>query len=101
IHRDAQSGIAYGIVGATTPALRSISSPGAVQATEDLQSTALAVQKEIDRLQGAGIDRIIFISHLQSVLNDIELIRQVKGIDIAVAGGGDEIMLNPAIPQER
>ena len=87
-----KAGEQIGVVGATTPALRSISSPGDVEIEQDV---AGEVQAEIDDLLAQGVDKIILISHLQSVENDLELIPQLSGVDIAIAGGGDELLANP------
>lgn len=81
-----------GIVGATTPRLPFISSPRFVVVDEDVVGT---VQAEIDRLfVEEGVDKIIFISHLQSAEEDLLLLPQLRGIDIAVAGGGSELLAN-------
>ncbi len=84
------SGQQFGIVGATTEELRSISSPRNVS----IGSVGPAVQAEVDSLTAQGINKIIFISHLQSVNEDLDLIGTLSGIDIAVAGGGDELLAN-------
>ncbi|WP_225889306.1 5'-nucleotidase C-terminal domain-containing protein [Halomicronema hongdechloris] len=86
-----KGGQQIGIVGATTPNLSFISSPGAV----GVQDPAAPVQAEIDALTAAGVDNIIFISHLQGVDEDRELIAKLEGIDVAIAGGGDELLANP------
>lgn len=83
------------IVAATTPFLRRISSPGDVGVDLDVRN---AVQTEIDRLQGLGINNIIFASHLQSVGEDRALIGQLRGVDFAIAGGGDDLLANPGTP---
>ncbi|MDQ3552857.1 MAG: choice-of-anchor I family protein [Chloroflexota bacterium] len=88
----------FGIIGATTPTLPTVSTPRDVTVTPDLESTAEVIQAEVDRLESRGIDRIILVSHLQDVANDRSLVALLDGVDIAVAGGGDELLANPAIP---
>ncbi|MGK2965130.1 MAG: bifunctional metallophosphatase/5'-nucleotidase, partial [Tepidiformaceae bacterium] len=100
LYVDPATGQRFGIVGATTPSLPTISSPRNVEVTPDLTATAAAAQEEIDRLLGMGVQKIIFVSHLQSVENDRELIPMLSGIDIAVAGGGDELLTSPALADE-
>lgn len=90
----------FGIVGSTTWILPTISSPGKVQVTADLATTAAAVQKEINRLMKRGINRIILVSHLQDVDNDKALLTLLHGVDIAVAGGGDELLASDAIADD-
>ena len=80
-----------GIIGATTPALRFISSPRNVEVMDDV---AGAIMMEVEKLEGMGVDKIILISHLQSIEEDLELAQMLDGIDIMVAGGGDELLAN-------
>jgi 5'-nucleotidase len=100
---DKITGQRFGVVGATTPMLPTISSPRDVMVTsDDLASTAVVVQSVIDRLMNPpyNLKRIIFVSHLQDIENDQELIPLLRGVDVAVAGGGDELLVNPDISQE-
>lgn len=86
-----ENGRSIGIVGATTPELPTISSPGDVQVLTDVASE---VQGAIDELEADGVNIVIVSSHLQSVNNDIELVSALSGVDIAIAGGGDELLAN-------
>lgn len=81
-----------GIVGATTPNLRFISSPRNVVVDPDVVG---AVQAEIDKLEAMGVNKIVFLSHLQDVEGDVALMSELTGVDVAVAGGGDELLANP------
>ena len=85
-------GVPVGIIGATTPNLPFVSSPGACVVDADV---AGAIQAEVDRLAGLGVNHIILTSHLQSVDEDLALISTVRGIDVAIAGGGDDLLANP------
>lgn len=85
-------GVEVGIIGATTPNLPFISSPGACVVDPDV---AGAVQAEVDRLGGLGVNHIVLTSHLQSVTEDLDLIAGVRGVDVAIAGGGDDLLANP------
>jgi 5'-nucleotidase len=87
-----ERGERIGIVGATTPNLPFISSPRNVVVDPDVKA---AVQAEIDKLERRGVNKIIFISHLQDVEGDIALLAELDGVDVAVAGGGDELLANP------
>lgn len=80
-----------GIIGATTEALASISSPRDVV----VKLVQPAVQREINRLERRGVDQIILISHLQDVEGDVALAAQLSGIDILISGGGGELLANP------
>lgn len=83
-----------GIVGATTPLLPTISSPGGVVANPVLA----AVQAEVDRLRNVvGVNKIVLASHLQSISEELSLIPQLRGVDVVLAGGGEELMANPGV----
>src|SRR5918996_203403 len=86
-----ERGQRIGLVGATTPALPFISSPRNVEVDPDVVGT---VQAEVDRLESKGINKIIMTSHLQSIQEDLALAPELSGIDIMVAGGGDELLAN-------
>ncbi len=80
-----------GVVGFTTPDLRFISSPRDVVIDPDIVSVA---QAEIDRLTAKGIDKIIVISHLHDIDEDIALAAELTDVDVMIAGGGDELLAN-------
>jgi 2',3'-cyclic-nucleotide 2'-phosphodiesterase (5'-nucleotidase family) len=80
-----------GIIGATTPLLEHISSPRNVEADADV---AGAIQKQVTKLQKKGVNKIVLISHLQSIDEDLALAEDLSGIDVMVAGGGDELLAN-------
>ncbi|MDE3258046.1 MAG: 5'-nucleotidase C-terminal domain-containing protein [Gemmatimonadota bacterium] len=81
-----------GIVGATTPDLAFISSPRNVRVDRRLRE---AIQAEVNGLTLRGVRIIVLISHLQSIDNDLELVRELRGVDVVIAGGGDEVLANP------
>lgn len=88
-----KNGVQYGVVGATTQNLSFISSTGAVT----VAAVQAAVQAEVNNLTGAGVDNIILISHLQGVNEDMDLIPTLTGVDLVIAGGGDNLLENPAV----
>jgi len=90
IFTDPDTGEQFGVVSATTERLPIISSPRDVVVSEAVP----AIQAAVDGLTAAGVNKIIFVSHLQSVETDAEVIAQLSGVDIAVAGGGDELLVN-------
>jgi 2',3'-cyclic-nucleotide 2'-phosphodiesterase (5'-nucleotidase family) len=87
-----EEGELVGIVGATTPLLPAISSPRRVTVDPNVRD---AIQAELDALAARGVERTILISHLQNVQEDRQLIPQLRGLDVAIAGGGDELLANP------
>ena len=90
-----ERGERIGVVGATTPQLASISSPRNVKVRENV---ADLVQDQVDALTRRGINKIIFISHLQSLAEDRELIPMLREVDVAIAGGGDELLADDDTP---
>ncbi len=80
-----------GIIGATTENLPFISSPREVVVNAVLP----AVRAEVAKLEAMGIDKIVFISHLQDIDGDVMLAEGLSGVDVMIAGGGDELLANP------
>ena len=86
-----RNGEQIGVIGLTTPNLSLISSPRNVMVSDDIIN---AVQDEVTALQAKGVNKIILISHLQSINEELELAEKLTGIDIIIAGGGDELLTN-------
>lgn len=100
VHTDSVTGHVFGVVSAIYPQLATISSPGTSKITSrDIDDTAAVIQYQIDRMEARGINKIVLVSHLQSITNDRELISKLHGVDVAVAGGGDEILANRYVPE--
>ena len=93
-------GTQVGVIGAITPRLPNISSPRNVTISGDV---AAAVNAEVEALEAEGVNKIILISHLQGLAQDQELVPQLNGVDVVIAGGGDELLKNEGdtcIPDE-
>jgi len=86
-----KGGHKFGLIGLTTTELEMISSPRNVIVKKDL---AQIVQRAVANLNRAGVNKIILVSHLQGIKNEMELIKQTNGIDIVIAGGGGELLVN-------
>jgi 2',3'-cyclic-nucleotide 2'-phosphodiesterase (5'-nucleotidase family) len=93
---DSNTSETFGVIGITPPYLDSLSSPRNV--TVD-PNTVQVVQDEVDRLESQGINKIILVSHLQDFSNDLDLISQLSGIDVAVGGGSDDFLLNSTLDE--
>ncbi|MGE0142723.1 MAG: bifunctional metallophosphatase/5'-nucleotidase [Planctomycetota bacterium] len=93
-----QGGQSFGVVGATTPLVASISSTGGVTVrnpgagTNDMAALALILQPTIDQLQNLGIDKIVLVTHLQQIALEQQLVPLLRGVDIAIAGGSDTLL---------
>lgn len=95
-------GVRIGVVGATTPTLASISSPGADIAitpagfaaspdAADLDALAAVIQDSVDPLLDQGVDKIVLLAHMQQISIEEGLIPRLSGVDIVVGGGSDSI----------
>ncbi len=90
-----------GVIGATTPTLASISSPGGVTISPspfnstptDQQIAALAaeIQLEVDALLEANpkLNKIVLLSHMQQIAIEYRLAELLENVDIIVAGGSN------------
>lgn len=94
-------GVEVGVISAIFPRLATISSPRlakVIDANMDgdltLDDVRIIVQNEIDALKGMGINKIVIISHLQGISEELALIPQLTDIDVVVAGGGSEVLTN-------
>ncbi len=90
-----------GVVGVTTPLLRSISSPEDVGTIGDLagrpgfNALVSQVQTEVDRLTSQGIDKVVLVSHLQDINEEKALAGKLSNVDVIVAAGSDTRLANP------
>ena len=79
-----------GVIGAVTPMLPNISSPRNVVVSPVLP----AVLAEVEALEAQGVNNIILVSHLQDVAEEIKLVGSLSGVDVVIAGGGDDLLRN-------
>jgi len=90
-----REGDRIGVVGATTPLLNSISSPGDVSVnptSNDMAALAEVLQPAIDELVAEGVNKIVLVTHLQQIGLEEELLPQLSGVDVVIAGGSDTIL---------
>ncbi len=95
------SGESVGIIGVTTPILKTISSPGdqiiiSPEATdrEDLNALANVIQPAVDELVDRGVNKVVLVTHLQQIRNELELATLLSGVDIILSGGSDTRLLD-------
>mgnify|MGYP001303737215 CR=1 FL=1 len=93
-----RNGERFGVVGATTPLLATISSPGATTVknpgagTNNMAQLASILQPVIDSVLAQGVDKVILVSHLQQIALEQQLVPLLRGVDIAIAGGSDTLL---------
>ncbi|MEM8585498.1 MAG: choice-of-anchor I family protein, partial [Bacteroidota bacterium] len=92
-----RQGEEIGIIGLTTPLLPTISTPRNV--VVDSNTIAIA-QQEIDELVAEGVNKIILISHLQGIGEELALAAELTDLDVIIAGGGDELLTNDPVLNE-
>ena len=87
------NGEKIGVVGATTPTLPRISSPGNVGVlptnSADIAALAAEIQKSVDALKSQGINKIVLLAHMQQIAIEQQLAGLLKDVDIIMAGGSN------------
>lgn len=100
------NGEMIGVVGAVTPTLNIISSPGdlgispnnfsANPTSEDMDALAAEIQTEVDALLAAnpGMNKIVLLAHMQRIEIEQGLAARLENVDIVVAGGSNTRLLD-------
>lgn len=95
------NGELLGVVGATTPTLGSISSPGSVgisptwagsTPTEaELDALAAVIQAEVDTLltDNPTMNKVVLLAHMQQISIELGLAERLENVDVIVAGGSN------------
>ncbi len=95
------NGQQVGVVGATTPWLKTISSPGNVgiapaafsgtPTPAELDALAAEIQADVDALIAAnpGLNKVILLAHMQQLSIEQALAERLRHVDIIVAGGSN------------
>ena len=90
------SGEQIGVVGVTTPRLRSISIPGDVgiapEDPDNIAALAAIVQESADALTATGVNKIIVTGHLQQIRIDEMMASQLRDVDIIITGGSNMLL---------
>ncbi len=95
------NGEKIGVVGATTPTISRIASPGSVTVLpqpfdsnptpEQLDALAAEIQADVDALLAANpdINKVVLLAHMQQLAIEQELAQRLSHVDIIVAGGSN------------
>jgi 5'-nucleotidase / UDP-sugar diphosphatase len=97
------NGEQIGVLGATTPTLPDISSPGAGVITtprpfdgnptsQQLDQLAAIIQTEVNALTSQGINKVILLAHMQQLFIEQELAKRLQGVDVIIAGGSHSVL---------
>ena len=94
-HVEKIKGEEVGIIGLTTPELPRLSSSRNVTVDPDLAEIANA---QAAAYAEAGVDKVVLVSHLQDIDNELALAAELSGVDVIVAGGGHELLTDAGDP---
>lgn len=95
-----------GVIGATTPTLNRISSPGdvtvlpewadTIPTPEEIAALAELIQAEVDALLAAnpGMNKVVLLAHMQQLAIEEALAPLLENVDIIVAGGSNTRLLD-------
>ena len=97
------NGEQIGVVGATTPTLPSISSPGDVTVKpiefdsddpEDIAALAAEIQSSVDSLlaDNPDLNKVVLLSHMQQISIEEALSAELTDVDLIVAGGSNTLL---------
>ncbi len=90
------AGERIGLVGATTPALASITNSGDITVLPEdsaaVEELVNLIQRDVDSLTGQGINKIILLAHMQQIAIEQELATLLTDVDIIVAGGSNTLL---------
>ncbi len=84
-----ERGERIGVIGLTTPDLPELTSLGEVEVDPALAEIANATARAFER---SGVDKVVLVSHLQDIDNELALVPDLQGIDVVVGAGGGEVM---------
>ncbi len=91
-----RSGEKIGVVGITTPRLRSLSKSGDVGVApkdpDDIRALASILQDAVDGLTATGVNKVIVTGHLQQISIDEMMAAQLHDVDIIIAGGSNTLL---------
>lgn len=89
-----------GVVGATTPALASITSTGNITISPDViadeeqlyDNLAAEIQPTVDALVESGVNKIVLVAHMQQIAIEKALATRLNDVDVIVAGGSNTLL---------
>jgi 2',3'-cyclic-nucleotide 2'-phosphodiesterase (5'-nucleotidase family) len=96
------NGEPIGVVGAVTPTLPSIANTGDIVVTpadfDDINALAAEIQPVVDGLTSQGINKIVFMGHMQQIAVEDQLAELLTDVDVIIAGGSNTLLANEDDP---
>ena len=88
-----------GVIGAGSPVFANITSPGNLKfmptltsSEVDVAALAAVIQKGVDEITAAGINKVVLLAHMQTLAIEKALAQRLKNVDIIVAGGSNTLL---------
>jgi len=88
-----------GVIAAGSPVFATITNPGGLQfapvlngSEVDVSALAAVIQKGVDEMTAAGINKVVLLAHMQSLAVEKALATRLKNVDIIVAGGSNTLL---------
>ncbi|RFU22492.1 bifunctional metallophosphatase/5'-nucleotidase [Geodermatophilus marinus] len=94
-HVERVTGERIGIIGLTTPELPQLTSLGEVTVDPDLAGIANA---QAAAYAAEGVDKVVLVSHLQDIDNEVALAADLSGVDVIIGAGGGELLADEGDP---
>lgn len=92
-------GQTVGVIAAGSPVFATITNPGSLQFAPvlnggevDVPALAAVIQKGVNEMTSAGINKVVLLAHMQSLSVEKALATQLKNVDIIVAGGSNTLL---------
>jgi 2',3'-cyclic-nucleotide 2'-phosphodiesterase (5'-nucleotidase family) len=88
-----------GVIAAGSPVFANITNPGGLKfapvlngSEVDVSALAAVIQKGVDEMTAAGINKVVLLAHMQSLAVEKALATRLKNVDIIVAGGSNTLL---------
>jgi 5'-nucleotidase / UDP-sugar diphosphatase len=92
-------GETIGLIGAGSPVFKNITStdgltftPAMTSSAVDIDALAAEIQKGVDEITAAGINKIVLLAHMQTLDTEKALASKLRNVDIIVAGGSNTLL---------
>lgn len=92
-------GETIGLIGAASPVFKNITStdglsftPAMTSSNVDVDGLAAIIQRGVDEMTAAGINKIVLLAHMQTLDTEKALASKLRNVDIIVAGGSNTLL---------
>lgn len=92
-------GETIGVIGAGSPVFKNITTtdgltfaPAMTGSTVDIDGLASTIQRGVDEITAAGINKVVLLAHMQTLDTEKALATKLRNVDIIVAGGSNTLL---------